>query len=549
MSVASIGGKIATGDTATPDPAPSFPKITEASSFGANSLNIQMYVLASHLYGPRSQTIKRPDPKPKTYRSLLSKFDAFSNAMVELEEIFPFSNQTPMVTGIDLSGKPILANIYGFANTLYFAIPNNPTLVALGTTIDDRLFKIRHCQNIDGVQRLLPLFEPPIDPGLLVQATAQNLSLSTVLADLKAPMPSYRFQYMLNMALELANELKSLGNSLLSTKEKRDGEALALLRAKHERAAQTLILDVKKLALEEATKSLEAQEYARTSPVYRLRHHLELIGADPSSIPQAGADFQELASMIEKPSDDGGLKLSAYEKEENALNLSAQVVSASCQGLELVAGFLYGLPTVQNLAAPLGVGVMTEVGPGNAAKASHAACTALKFGAEILSYQGAQAGRKSNSQRLLQERILQANLAGYEISTLDRQILASKIRVDMANREIANQQKQMDQAKEMEDFLKAKYSNVELYSWMEGSIKTLFYSTYTQAYDFAKQAENAFHYERPQDTNVYIPSGFWDPARGGLLSGERLSLALKQLQNAYQSKRGKLCFSIPSSYT
>ena len=51
--------------------------------------------------------------------------------------------------------------------TLYFCIPDNPQLRALRDTIDDRLFKIRHCQDIEGVFRQLPLFEPPIDPGLV----------------------------------------------------------------------------------------------------------------------------------------------------------------------------------------------------------------------------------------------------------------------------------------------------------------------------------------------------------------------------------------------
>jgi len=36
----------------------------------------------------------------------------------------------------------------------------------------DRLFKIRHCMNIDGIVQELPLFPDPIDPRLLVEARA-----------------------------------------------------------------------------------------------------------------------------------------------------------------------------------------------------------------------------------------------------------------------------------------------------------------------------------------------------------------------------------------
>ena len=64
-------------------------------------------------------------------------------------------------------------------------------------TVEDRLFKIRHCMNIDGVVRQLPLFEPPIDPGMLVRARAAGIDLSSALADLSAPLPHYRFSVML----------------------------------------------------------------------------------------------------------------------------------------------------------------------------------------------------------------------------------------------------------------------------------------------------------------------------------------------------------------
>jgi len=124
----------------------------------------------------RLRTTSAEDPKTgkgttQTYSSLLDKWDAFSNAMVEMELAFPFSNQISFPIGVS-NGVVGLANVFGFATTLYFCIPDNPQLTALRDTIDDRLFKIRHCEDIEGVFRQLPLFEPPIDPALLVQAAA-----------------------------------------------------------------------------------------------------------------------------------------------------------------------------------------------------------------------------------------------------------------------------------------------------------------------------------------------------------------------------------------
>jgi|CXWL01.1.fsa_nt_gi hypothetical protein len=176
----------------------------------------QLYVLAGHILGRRPMMIpKRGKIKPQTYLGLLDKWDAFGNAMVELELAAPFSNQTNLpIRSIDFKTREIgFANIFGFAKTLYFCIPNNPKLMGYWDMVADRLYKIRHCLNIEGVFRKLPLFEPPIDPALLVKAAAQGLSIDSVLNDLNTPMPNYRFYYLLQKALELCNELKSLGGA------------------------------------------------------------------------------------------------------------------------------------------------------------------------------------------------------------------------------------------------------------------------------------------------------------------------------------------------
>lgn len=53
-------------------------------------------------------------------------------------------------------------------------------------------------------------------------------------------------------ALEICAELKSLENSFLSIKEKRDGEALQRLRTTHKITINEKSLEIKKTQLEEA---------------------------------------------------------------------------------------------------------------------------------------------------------------------------------------------------------------------------------------------------------------------------------------------------------
>ena len=199
---------------------------------------------------------------------------------------WPFRSATRLHSPIGISNGVVgLANVFGFATTLYFCIPDNPNLTALRDTIDDRLFKIRHCENIAGVFQQLPLFDPPIDPGLLVQAAAQGLSLASVLNDLNSPMPNYRFYFLLQKALEVCNELKALGGAFLSAKEKGDGEALGRLRAgARKRHPESRDGGAKAAGGRGAEIARRAPAVPR-GPANRMQHYIQLIGADLSKVP------------------------------------------------------------------------------------------------------------------------------------------------------------------------------------------------------------------------------------------------------------------------
>lgn len=93
-------------------------------------------------------------------------------------------------------------------------------------------------------------------------------------------------------------------------------------------------------------------------------------------------------------------------------------------------------------------------------------------------------------------------------------------------------------AQEVEEYLRNKYTNEELYSWMEGQIRTLNYQAYTLAYDLAKKVEKTYRFERGLTTSNFIQFGYWEAAHDGLLAGERLYISLKQLEAVYLEKRG-----------
>src|SRR6266496_3858308 len=64
----------------------------------------------------------------------------------------------------------------------------NDKMLGYWDIVADRLFKIRHCMDIAGVERSLPMFEPKIDPGLLVRAAAAGVDIASALNDINAPV-------------------------------------------------------------------------------------------------------------------------------------------------------------------------------------------------------------------------------------------------------------------------------------------------------------------------------------------------------------------------
>jgi hypothetical protein len=109
------------------------------------------------------------------------------------------------------SGVPAQGGTSSVDTLLLFCLPHNEMLYDFWDTVADRLFKIRHSMNLSGQVRQLALFAPPIDPALLVRASAAGLSIEDILSGLFAPRSNYRFGFMLQKALELC------GDTLAST--------------------------------------------------------------------------------------------------------------------------------------------------------------------------------------------------------------------------------------------------------------------------------------------------------------------------------------------
>lgn len=543
----------------------------------------QIYVLAANLLGARPQKVPpRRATASSSFAQLRNGLDAFGNALVELENEFPFNTSTPA----DASGNGEGA-VFGIGRTLYFCIPQNDKLLDYWDEVADRLFKIRHCMNIEGIVRQLPLFDPPIDPGVLVRAAAAGLDIAGIVNNINQPLSTIRGPMLLQKALDLCSEVKAFGTALLSALEKGDVEHITLLRQQNELHTLSIARDVRFLQWKEAEAATQSLVRSRSTVWERYRHYKRILGtADADIDALAAVDlvrdtltednfdsvYADLVDRYTKPlgreayrkeTSVGGLMEFAgnsvvsalggqlgqtlpLNKNENAeLNIflpTSDVFSAVATVMNIASPILALIPQVHAHATPLGVGgavgfggIQLSKGAKYASDGANMVATAFKSSAE-------RASRLAGYYRRAEDYVLQANVATSELEQYGRQLIGSLLREQIAKRDYENQVKQIDASQAQETFLREKFTNEELYSWMQGELSRTYFDCYKFAFDVAKRAEQTLGYElmRPEfDQLNLIKFGYWDSARKGLLAGEGLYFDLRRLEMAYleQSRR------------
>lgn len=504
-------------------------------------LALQQYVDASHLFGAAPVALAGlTKPVIKTYNELEDEVNSFATAKVDLELCFPFLTDTKR-TVVSAEKSRTYDGVLGVARAGYFSIPANPQHSLLRQLIDDRMFKLRNNLDIQGNPRRFALFDPPIDPAQLVRAYASGGGgAAGFAADITGPMPNYRFVYLLQKAIEMCNEVKSMADSYTAVKEKRDTEKMAMLRAGQDCARDGLVLSMKRMQREESLKAMEALQETRSAHVMRLRYYLALIGEPESCIPGPKAAWTDIAQAIGAPTKDE-LAMSPEEALEQQQNDKAEALQDVSENIQRSAAILTALPNFMTEVEPMGVGASFKFDAENVSRGMGLLSDAISASAGALRQEASRAARKGQMLRQLQERRLAANSAGRDIKSTDLQVEAHEIKIKMCDLEIATQQKQTEDNQETWDFLRTKYTSESLYAWLDASLRTLLYDTYVLALDLAKSAEKAFLFEQgPSGTadaaDRMLSSSYWDSSHDGLLSAQNLYLGLRKIERAYQTR-------------
>ncbi|WP_456457669.1 Tc toxin subunit A-related protein [Reichenbachiella sp.] len=459
----------------------------------------QLYIMAEQILGPKPTVVTKKGLAPKTIEDLLGNEDGFAGALVEME-----SEMGDVETGDEGDAAEGLNSLNSI---LFFCTSPNDKLLSYWDTVQDRLFKIRHCMNIDGVTRSLALFQPPIDPGLLVKAAASGLDLGAVLNSISGTsLPNYRFRFLVQKALDLCNDVKTLGGSLLNALEKKDAEELSLLRANQEVALLKSVTAIKEQNIEEATENVASLEASLELAEIRKKYY--------SSREYINKHEQEQLTKMDKAM--------GYQSKANNTTILSAVVAAIPR-LNIGFSGAFGSP----------VGTTDIVDGMRLNGALQTVAQGLNFLASVESHGATKAGIKGGYDRRKEDWELQTELAEKEMEQVSKQIAAANIRMAVAENDLKNHELQVEQSEGIAAVMEDKFTNKQLYSWMVSQISSLYFQSYQLAYDVARMAEQAYSYELGTEGNYFIQFGHWDSLKKGLLAGERLQADIRRMEIAY----------------
>lgn len=463
----------------------------------------QLYVLASALLGRRPRQVPVAKPRPdRTYNELVALGLRAADPLIDVENLLPATPPT--------GSAPPTAPALPALNLMYFRVPNNEKLLGVWDLVDDRLFKVRNCMDLAGMVRQLPLFAPPIDPGLLVKATAAGLSVADALAGVGAPMPVHRFGGNLQLARAAVDETVALGSGMAAALEKRDGEALAQIRLTLEHTVRQHVLAVRADQIDEAVRSMDTLTEQRKVIQARFDHYDALIRNGWNVREKSGLDLTETALT-----------------ETNNATISTKIAG----GLAMVPQFNVGATGAMGTPTTI-----TEYGGAQLAGGAQAASAYFQGLNQRAQLKQGRASTIAGYMRREEDWQLQKKLAEAELVEMDKQIIAAQIRHQIAVKEHANQKLQIDAAKAEAEYLRSKYTNQELYDWMIGQTSFVYFQSYQLALDLAKRAEQSFRFELGVLDSGFVQNGQWNSLRRGLLAGEQLALDLRRMEAAYYAQ-------------
>jgi hypothetical protein len=451
-----------------------------------------LYMYAYDLLGPRPVDLgPLPTPAPKTFAQILTDNPSgVPQFLIDIEQQAACPSNGSVSIDVDPAGLPF--NDLG----TYFCVPENDQLIACWDRVEDRLSKIRHCLDLQGNFHPPALFAPPLDPMALVRATAAGTGIAGVVGA-GATLLGYRFSVLIDRARALAGQVGSLGDALLGALEKNDAETLELLRQTQAEALLSLQQTIQEQAVEEARNALLSRQTARAGAQARSDHYAGLVKAGWNASEIAYLELMSLSTVFRG--------IAGVLNAASSIGFAAPNVGspfAMTYGGQQIGNMLSGGGAVFSLLSDL-----------------------TSFGASVSQTVG-------DHDRRLDDWSFQHEQAVSEGTGLDADIAAAQIALENAQRQLALHRADMANQAAVEQFLRRKFTNADLYAWLSARLSAIYFQSYNAALELAAAAQAALQFELNSEQR-FLDAQSWDAGQRGLLAGQGLVFALDQLEAAY----------------
>ncbi|WP_144551347.1 neuraminidase-like domain-containing protein [Peribacillus simplex] len=380
--------------------------------------------------------------------------------------------------------------------------PINPRLMCLYSSVSDRLALIHACMNAKRLKNGRPNVDMLYFGNSGIRECWKHPNEPCVDDEWCTSPSPYRFIVLLQKAQEAAGDVRALGGALMAGYEKGDAEYLAAMRAMHERQSFNLTLEVRQNQWREADWQVQALQKTKEIAQTRLQYYKNLIA---NGLISGETQYEPLIIS------------------STTTRSAGNIVEVIGQAMDMVPDPYVGFPC-NFMGLPPGTKMSMKFS---------AAARIANTMADILNTSASLGLTKAGWERRAQEWAHQVDVITVEIEQIERQLLAAERRSSMALRELNNHQQQMENSAEVHDFLRDKFTNHELYLWMQQETAAMYYQMYEMALHYARQAQRAFNFEMGYTARQFIPAEMWDNLHEGLLAGERLQLALRHMEKAY----------------
>lgn len=475
------------------------------------NLAIQFYLLAAELLGAKNAEAPEPEPSASlTANDLLSNTDDLGNAFIEYENSALIGRDR--AKGVNARSMDARARRTGniVESMFYFTVPRNDTLFSYWDKIADRLYKIRNSLNIEGVKRTLSLFAPPIDPGMLVKARAMGLSVDSILNSANDKRSIYRFRVIVKLAVDMAKDAAEMGRNLLAILEKKDAEQLQVFKAKCDKA----VIAESKAVHEMEVKSLEAEK-VRLEEKKTAKKSTSKKKKAMHLVSTAEKKYQKLMDKVAKIQE-------IVEKVRNAASATFKIPDFKFDAVTN----MFGGPRFD----------MESIGGTKLAEnlVSAAESYASRFAQRQLD--AAKTKLQAELERRKKEWTLEDEVADAEVVEVEKQEVVNEIKTQQVEKKHKNIENEILRSEQVYEVLSEKFTNNDLYVWLEKELGNVFRQYVNLLIDVAKMAERAYHFEIDGTTDTvseFIGNNYWDSFYKGLLAPERILLDLRRMEKAY----------------